>query len=286
MRSVTRRRFLRDLTRCATGLGLLPLLVACGQAEPQPTPARIDARAPSDGTSGGSPTAQTSPTYVNPWITPAPTPPAYATPLPTGIATRPNSTRPPTLTLPPIPTRSIPTPTPTFGPGDPYNIGIHGAGSYGAGLATQHSELIALGTVLEVLPARWSTPDGTRPPNPHQQPPPASIFRPVIFQSTQILKGQAPEPILYLCAGGGRVGADSVTYSGNNNYSFEVGEQCVLFLSPLRPTLRVNDQALFNIDEHFTILPDGQATNGFERMTLQQLLDKVAAVLNTPRSSP
>lgn len=289
MPRVTRRRFIRDLTRYATGLGFLPLLAACGQADSSPTPARVGARAPSDSTPGGSPTVQTSPTSGNPWLTPAPTPPAYVTPFPTGIATRPRSTQPPTPASQVIPTSVIPTPWPTKQPSDPYYLGISGVGRLGAVLGTRQSELIALGVVLDILPARWSTPDGTRPPNPHQQPPPASIFRPVVFQTAQILKGQAPGPILYPRSGGGQVGVDAVVYEGDLGklFSFEVGEQCVLFLSAARAGTsgsvpRVNDQAVLNVDEHYTVLPDGRATNGRDQMTLQQLLDKIAAGSGAP----
>jgi hypothetical protein len=63
-------------------------------------------------------------------------------------------------------------------------------------------------------------------------------------------------------------------------YEFTPGERTVLFLKEnSRRTLRVDNTIPLDLVDRFTVRPDGQASNGYQTMPLQQLLDQLATFL-------
>jgi hypothetical protein len=146
---------------------------------------------------------------------------------------------------------------------------------------------IVRGTVRHVPPARWSTPDGRRPANPHDPKGTGNfIYRPVVMQVEEYFKGEQPRRELVLFARGGTVGQDSHDYCGDPLYTFQEGEQVVLFLSPLAaglgpiPPATPGGPPLSAIVEHYTISAEGQATNIRRQVPLQQLLDEIQAAID------
>lgn len=177
---------------------------------------------------------------------------------------------------------------PTPRPDEPFQLIIDGARFPTVPSATRDSSLIVVAIVRQVLPARWTTPDGGRPANPHDRANPRSIYRPVIVDVQQYIKGQESQPMLYIAANGGAIGQDYVRYEGLS-YEFQVGEQTILFLAErARPrALRVDGQAVLNVVDRFRVNPDGRVTDGYRTMPFQQLLYEIAAVTpGAPKASP
>lgn len=147
-------------------------------------------------------------------------------------------------------------------------------------LARDFSTVIVLGKVMQVLPARWTTPTGARPANPHAPGPPYyTIYRPVVVEVEQYLKGERPETSLSIVANGGRIGQDSVDSCGDTLFDFHEGEQVVLLLyeSPQAPSM--NGTQTLRVVEHYTITDDGYATRSFERAPLESLLEQIQGAL-------
>jgi hypothetical protein len=127
-----------------------------------------------------------------------------------------------------------------------------------------------------VLPARWTTPGGGRPANPCSVTNPYMIFTPVLIEVEQYLKGQQPQRILHLFAYGGTVDRDQAT-RGLADLPFREGERVVVFLvEPPRDFPALNGNPLKDAIEHYTVAPDGSATDGYRTVPLQQLLDEIA----------
>jgi hypothetical protein len=77
-------------------------------------------------------------------------------------------------------------------PEDPYYVLTCGHPISDLNVLTDFAPIIVRGVVTQVGPARWSTPDGTRPPNPHARDTRETIYRPVIVQVDEYLKGAQP----------------------------------------------------------------------------------------------
>ena len=137
--------------------------------------------------------------------------------------------------------------------------------------------IIAIGTVKQVMPARWTTPNGQRPPNPHAASNRETIFRPVLFDVEQYLKGQQPQDRLLIFAYGGQVGQDSVRLENDDTFEFREGEQAILFL--VNHGRSLNGSLMWDINAHYTITQDGKATNSYHTLPLQQLLNEIQAAL-------
>jgi hypothetical protein len=187
--SLTRRRFLNATVIGPLGIAVVTLAAACGQPDPtpfMPGAARVatPGGTPSVGIPSGSPTATFAWPSPYPGQTPAPTPPAYVTMLPL-IPTQPPVTITPEPTVPvvyaPLPTS---TPLPTPNPGDPYTLYWTVTRYPSVPFSTQSASTVVLATVRQVFPARWTTPDGSRPANPHEAQ--HTIFRPVIIPTTAL----------------------------------------------------------------------------------------------------
>lgn len=172
--------------------------------------------------------------------TPLPTYPAMpATPASrNSIATRPMPTW--TALIPgvdpsfdaPSPEKPIyATPRPTLGPNDPWGGTLFLYGHPNTLYSTKHANLIVTGAVIQVDPARWTTPDGKRPANPHAPNNKDTIFRPVRVKIDSFIMGSLPQPELLLMASGGTVGQDTLDYGGDDRTTFHEGDRVLIFLT-------------------------------------------------------
>ena len=213
----------------------------------------------------------------------------------------PTPTLPPMTPVPPFSSDPLTQPTtivsevpqmPTPQPNQPVQAGIIVEGEANTYLSVLESPVIVIGTVQQVGPARWNTPDGTRPANPHDlSTGPHEIFRPVVLQVDEYLRGPLPVLELQLFAWGGTIGQDSFTFHPEYLYELHEGERVVLFLKPRDPAQdqALGDQPWWNIMEQYTITPDGQATNVYRTLPLEELRAEITdAVLSevTPALQP
>ncbi len=279
MAQTTRRQFLRATLLLGAGAGAGAALVACGQPEAAPAWAAAPA-SPGAGTPVGTPPdiplTATAVALV-------PTKPGG---IPTPVSTPDGPVRiPTTVSAPdpqyrPTPDHPLP-PQPTQPPEAPISVAVIADGSPNATRATRQATLVALGTVRQVLPARWNTSGGGRPANPHSQESRQrdTIFTPVVVQVERYLKGSRPQPQVHLFANGGTVGRDSVRYSGPVTYTFREGERVVVFLQEdqLDPAAPDGGPFWLLIDQRYLIDRGDQATDGVRTISLQQLLDEIAA---------
>jgi hypothetical protein len=174
-------------------------------------------------------------------------------------------------------------------PEDPYRASACGLRETDINFVVRTSSVIVRGTVKEVPPPRWSTPDGKRPPNPHDPQGTGNLmYRPVVVEVQQYLKGEQPQRTLVLLARGGTIRQDTQDYCGDPIYTFQNGEQVVLFLyppeeglGPIPPAAR-GGSPVWAISEHYIIADDGQAFNIAHRVPVQQLLDEIRAALAAP----
>jgi len=92
-----------------------------------------------------------------------------------------------------------------------------------------HSDLIAIGTVDVIHPARWNTPDGLLPEEitARSITPDLLIFTDVEFSSGQILKGPSDTKAARIRALGGSVGQDQMIA---NDVALEINKSYLLFL--------------------------------------------------------
>jgi hypothetical protein len=260
----------------AATLGGSVVLLACGQLRGTAPPALAAVPAGYAGQSG-------IPTALPPSLTRTPFPtypaPIYTTPVPT----EPNP--PPKLTA--VAGELVPTPRPTPRPNDPYYVISVGTGTPDVQRATKEATVVAIGTVRQILPARWTTPNGRRPANPHDPANPESISRPVLIEVEQYLKGQQPQRQLQLFAPGGAVGQDKVEVrlNGRAQFMFREGERVVVFLNErvYGSTKTLNGSPLWEpLSSHYTVGSDGLATDGFRTVPLQQLLGEIAEAQKQP----
>ena len=177
-------------------------------------------------------------------------------------------------------------PPATLRPEDPMIGAACGLRETDINTVVADSTTIVRGTITQVPPARWSTPDGRRPANPHDPQSTGNIiYRPVVMRVDEYLKGEQPRRALVLLARGGTVGQDSFNYCGDPLYTFQKGEQVILFLRPPEeglgtiPPETTGGPPLLAIVEHYTINSDGQAVNINRQVPLQQLLDEIQAAI-------
>ena len=142
------------------------------------------------------------------------------------------------------------------------------------------TDAIVIGTVRDELPARWTTRDGTRPANPHTGS--YGIYRPVVVDVEQVIKGQTQRHIM-VNAQGGQIGQDLVSEgSATPLYTFTKGEHVLLFLSEPRyahPEM-VNGVVPYLVDDHYTLMADGHAKSYHRLETFQQLLNEIQMAIH------
>jgi hypothetical protein len=142
------------------------------------------------------------------------TPEGTATPEPPYI---------PGTVTPAIP--STPVPTPTFDlstpdPSEPYHVAITSSLVAVEPLPLNYFEtdqLFVTGRVVELLPARWTTPDGSRPVNPREVVPDVvTIVTPIVLELdgppvVSLVPVDLSSGRIVILIHGGHVGGDSVT---------------------------------------------------------------------------
>ena len=140
------------------------------------------------------------------------------------------------------------------------------------------STVIVIGTVKQILPARWTTADGRRPANPTGY----TIFRPVFVDVEEYLKGEQNAKTLQLYAWGGRIGNDVYETQPDKLYEFQQGERAVLFLEELDPAafpFSIDGSSLWSVQEHYTLTGDDQAQNFYQTLPLPELRATVQTAL-------
>lgn len=140
------------------------------------------------------------------------------------------------------------------------------------------SSVIVIGTVKQILPARWTTADGHRPADPTGH----AIFRPVMLDVEEYLKGEQNARTLQLYAWGGRIGDDMFEAQPDTLYEFQQGEHVVVFLEEFAPgssPLNVDGSSLWSIQEHYTLTGDDQAQNFYQTLPLAELRATIQTAL-------
>jgi len=186
------------------------------------------------------------------------------------IASLPPSSYPgPTVMLPPLPEPYV------IGPEDPYMAG----GSCGAPVLTdminfwtERTDVIVLGVVKEILPPRWTTPDGTRPANPHTDD--ETIFEPVLVKVERFLKGEQPTQQLSVLSEGGEIGQDAVFTSCFNATE---GDRVVLFFHDSYWHVAYEGLPAWKVSERFWVQDEQVTTLGGLSAPLPQVLADIEA---------
>lgn len=181
---------------------------------------------------------------------------------------------------------AMPTPTrvSTPRPADPYIRGVVVDRVPTVAHSVRESTLIVIATVRRVLPARWTTPDGQRPANPHSAP--FTIVTPVILEIERVLKGQSSTSLLYLSGSGGKVDRDVLDYTGVFTTA-QVGDRLILFLrESLLWNLRIEGAIPWAVFDHYTISEGNLVATQGQTLPLQQFLDQIAAAMLKEAATP
>lgn len=262
---ITRRQLFRSIT-IAGGMGVLSLVSACGQSDP-PSAAHAGARqTPTLARSplSGSATPDTSPiltTRVTALIPTAIVPPNEAPQLKPTL---------PLLIVTPQPSPSTPPPAAPY-----QRIMRPLLPAPDTARTVAEVVLILIGQVLEVLPPRWTTPDGQRPANPHSTAGTDSIFTPVRIAAKSLLKGAPATQEVLVRLPGGEIAADYVLVENALYARFQTGERTVLFLNPASGQPHdLQGWSLWEIWERYTIEGE-QAKHPARVVPLQQLIAEI-----------
>lgn len=184
-------------------------------------------------------------------------------------------------TLPP----ATATPTRTPVPGPPINMQVIAEYvPYPPRIdhLVQSNDLIVVGHIIEVLPARWTTPDGVRPENPHTYS--YTIITPAVLEIEEVLFDRAGLDLdgarVIVTTGGGVVGADSVT----DERALETGTRLFAVLAPYTDhsgkPLTLRDERIWYPHTRYTLTADGRADPSiqiWETRATDELLDGIRA---------
>lgn len=111
---------------------------------------------------------------------------------------------------------------------------------------TQDADLVVEGVVERLLPARWTTLDGTAPTTPQHNDPTVHIRTPVRFTVTRVFKGQRVPPSVIFSIPGGQVGAAALASEETEIYN--PGTHLLVFLyrgQASSPPAQIDSGALF-----------------------------------------
>ena len=222
-------------------VAVLALTSACGTAEPSPA-----------GGQGAAPTPTYDPNEIG--LTPS-------VPLPT---------REPPAT--PVPQ---PTPNPSDGVG--AELIVEFAPPPTAEQFAQWFDLIVSGTVIQVLPPQWSTPDGKRPPGITQKDVPDTylILTPVAIKLdgpplVNRVDANVTSGVIVVATFGGQIGKDGFKINDPSQH-LQMRQHLLLGLTD-RPLLRGRDSTPYrystpaglawSVAMAYTLTNDGQATPG------------------------
>ncbi|MCQ1535065.1 hypothetical protein FTO70_05055 [Methanosarcina sp. KYL-1] len=138
------------------------------------------------------------------------------------------------------------------------------------------SYLILIGSVKEILPARWNTPDGKQPENAFE----GSglndvIYRDVVISVDQYFKNPLSSNEVIVRVLGGTVG--NLTLDVEDEPSFESGEDVLLFLvEDTKPATKDLEPEHFRVTGSFqgkyALTGDGKAVKSGETAELEELL--------------
>jgi hypothetical protein len=147
--------------------------------------------------------------------------------------------------------------------------------------STLSAAAVVIGTVQQILPARWTTVDGLRPADPRAPANRETIFTPVLLTPQQYLKGSRPDSVLTVAAFGGTVGQDSVDRQVDDIDKFQPGQRVIVFLVPqgLGSTTTLNGVPLWGLTERYTLTADGKAINSNKSVAAAQLLTEVQSAI-------
>lgn len=187
-------------------------------------------------------------------VDPSARPPVAPTLIPSSGA----APRQPIPTLPP----AALTPRPTVSP--PYHVVMPGTGDPPPAALMKHSSLIVRGTVRQIAPTRWTTPDGRKPAGYDKAPAfgPVSIYRPLYLVVQEVYMGQPDAREIILLVPGGSYPEGSLTYQ-DQAFHYEVGDDVVVFLSHQGHYL--GDEKMWRIEGKYKIEGDVARQNASER---------------------
>lgn len=138
------------------------------------------------------------------------------------------------------------------------------------------SDLALIGSVKEILPAKWSTPDGEEPLNPLEDlGPEVVIYRDVVVSVDEYLKNSLSSSEVIVRVPGGTIG--NFTLDVEDVPSFEPGESVLLFLDEdTDPTTKDLGPMHFVVSGcfqgKFSLTEDGKAVSEGETVELEEML--------------
>lgn len=109
-------------------------------------------------------------------------------------------------------------------------------------------DLVVQGTVTEVLPPVWTTPDGHPPASPEERDPLVHIRTPMRLSVERVFKGAAVGNSLVFSVVGGRIGDTEWRMMEGTQGSYQVGDRVILLLrqaKPGQPAALAADSGLF-----------------------------------------
>jgi hypothetical protein len=185
---------------------------------------------------------------------------------------------------------------PTRQAGDPFILQVSvGMIAHTADQVTNEAQAVVVGVVKQVGPPRWTTPDGSRPANPHLQTNRDYIITPVIIQVTNAPKtgkatGLGPGAELVLQAFGGQIGEDKVEWLHDQDNLYQVGQRVVVFLAAPTGQDRlqtIGGRPAWVTLDRYTVDANNRARNWHSDMPVEQLLDIVGnAAQGPPKTKP
>jgi hypothetical protein len=149
----------------------------------------------------------------------------------------------------------------------------------------QQAAFIVFVEVVRLLPARWNTADGSRPPDPQRTQP--TIYRPVEIRIIEQLQGPPlPSPAL-LAALGGQIGGDKVGIYPSGLFEYLPGERALVFLDPPElfplggarmPVYKLVSKYVLTADDHLhDIDPDRPFGGTYRHYSWQEIRSTIAA---------
>ena len=187
-------------------------------------------------------------------------------------------------------------------PSDPYvwNVVGEGVADSFADKVRRYADLIIVGTVLDIAPARWATPNNQRPDNPHESGS-ILIITPVLVSVEYVAKGAYDLSEIYFEVPGGRIGQECASSTGSGpRPAFRVADRFLYFVNSdpyleLYPVPEDTRYRYYRANYSYTIAPDNTIKIGPESdimgncvddpprtLAVNQVLAEIAALLAAP----
>ncbi len=149
---------------------------------------------------------------------------------------------------------------------------------------SNHSDMIVIGTVKEILPSKWNTIDGKRPNNTDSFSPFCFIYTDIVVNVNKYLKNPLSSKEVTVRVDGGTVGNDRLIV--DEEPSFKTGEKVLLYLmKDDSPGTKGIDPEHFKVtgalQGKFTLTDAGKAVRPDENITLDELLNTIKQTDNT-----